>query len=153
MRSSAQAYVNIACEHLSPLRTQTFVAQPANMGHDGASIGNSFKHWASHVPKRAFQKENCKAEVNKLISRADATMRKVPSESCQPKVSKWMCPNDPNRKIPIVSVRSHIALLDCGLFSVCFLRTSILPILFVFDLSGYHSGTLGTHAGEKQSFL
>ena len=47
----------------------------------------------------------------------------------------------------------HIALLDCGLFSVRFLRASSLPILVVFDLSGYHSGTLGIHAGEKQSFL
>jgi hypothetical protein len=107
MRSSAQAYVNIACEHLSPLRTQTFVAQPANMGHDGASIGNSFKHWASYVPKRAFQKENCKAEVNKLIFRADATKRKVPRESCQLNVSKCMCPNDPKCAIPVVKSQAR----------------------------------------------
>ena len=68
--------------------------------------------------------------------------------SCCPPLSDLLLPLDPIRDL-----WSTLLLFDFGLFSFRFLRTSILPVLFVFDLSEYHSGTLRTHAGEKQSFL
>lgn len=67
--------------------------------------------------------------------------------SCCPPRSDLLLPLEPIRDL-----WSTLFVLILVYFLFVFLRTSILPVLFVFDLSGYHSGTLGTHAGEKTVF-
>jgi hypothetical protein len=68
--------------------------------------------------------------------------------SCCPPRSDLLLPLEPIRDL-----WSTLFVLILVYFLFVFLRTSILPVLFVFDLSGYHSGTLGTHAGEKNSLF